>query len=307
MVKTKASDLGIKRHLNLFRMMSPGQSIQDFYDFGDEIFSSGCLSKVLTARRKSDNKEVVVKMRPKGRDKVSERGWRQIMAQLNKVHGHHHVLDITEILEDSGTYYIVMPRCDGGELFDLLTTAEEIPEKECKRIMREILTAVGHLHKNDMIHRDIKPENILFDSDKKDVASPKTVKLIDFDTVVEWTPQSPKTKTFVGTPGYIAPEVLLGEASPQSDLWSVGVIFYILMTGDSPWSTIASIEDGTVGSPKARKVYDQLKSEILDWDSEPWPAFPLARDLCQKLIAFETKSRLMSVHEALNHPWLQES
>lgn len=307
-VKTHAVDLGMKKSLQMFRLLKDGQSINDFYDFGDEIFSSGCLSKVLTARKKSDNSEVVVKMRPKGRDKVSERGWRQIMSQLGRVNGHSHVLDISEILEDSSTYYIVMPKCDGGELFDLLATAEEIPERECKRIIREILAAVGHLHKNDLIHRDIKPENILFDSDKRrDSASPKTVKLIDFDTVAGWTPQSPKTKTFVGTPGYIAPEVLLGEASPQSDLWSIGVIFYILMTGDSPWSSIASLEDGTVGSPKARKVYDQMKSEVLDWESDPWPAFPLARDLCQQLIAFDTKSRLLSVQEALSHPWLQET
>jgi len=304
-VKTKANDLGIKKALSMFRLLTGGQSITDYYDFGDQIFSSGCISKVLTARRKSDNAEVVLKMRPKGRDKVSERGWRQIMTQLSRVNGNHHVLDISEIIEDSTTYYIVMPKCDGGELFDLLATAEEIPEKECKRIIREILTAVGHLHKNDLIHRDIKPENILFDT--KDPASPKTVKLIDFDTVAGWTPQSPKLKTFVGTPGYIAPEVLLGEASPQSDLWSVGVIFYILMTGDSPWTAIASLEDGTVGSPKAKLVYDQMKAEVLDWDGDPWPEFPLARDLCQKLMAFSTKARLVSVPEALAHPWLQES
>lgn len=121
------------------------------------------------------------------------------MAKLGTVNGNHKVRDITEIVEDHGTYYIVMPTCDGGVLFDLLATAEEIPEKECKRIMKDILTAVGHLHKYDMIHRDIRPESILFDSSaNKGPSSLKTVKLMDFDTVVEWTPQSPKTKTFAG-------------------------------------------------------------------------------------------------------------
>lgn len=299
-----------KNFPTVFRTIKDGTSINDFYDFGEEIFSSGCISKVLTAKRRSDGAEVVVKMRPKGRDRVSERGWRQIMVNLGRVAGHSHVLDISEILEDGTTYYVVMPRCDGGELFELLATAEEIPERECKRIIREILAAVAHLHKNDLIHRDIKPENILFHSDGSahgELASAKTVKLIDFDTVAGWTPQSPKTKTFVGTPGYIAPEVLLGEASPQSDLWSIGVIFYILMTGDSPWSSIATLEDGTVGSPKARKAYDQMRDEVLDWDEDPWPAFPLARDLCQKLIAFNTKLRLTSAQDALEHPWLRES
>lgn len=294
---------------DIFRNIKEGMSIHDFYDFGEEIFSSGCISKVLTATRKLDGSEVVVKMRPKGRDRVSERGWRQIMVNLGRLSGHSHVLDISEILEDVDTYYVVMPRCDGGELFELLATAEEIPERECKRIIREILAAVAHLHKNDLIHRDIKPENILFHSEGNpgDLTSAKTVKLIDFDTVAGWTPQSPKTRTFVGTPGYIAPEVLLGEASPQSDLWSIGVIFYILMTGDSPWSTIATLEDGTVGSPKAQKAYNQMRDEVLNWDEDPWPAFPLARDLCQKLIAFNTKLRLTTAQDALDHPWLQES
>merc|ERR550525_1627257 len=105
------------------------------------------------------------------------------------------------------------------------------------------------------VHRDVKPENILFDLDTNDVRTRRTIKLIDFDTCVEWTPASRKSNRFVGTPGYIAPEALLGEINPQSDLWSIGVILYILMTGETPWSSMVSIEDGIVGSPGARKMY----------------------------------------------------
>lgn len=290
---------------SVFRVLKPGESIEDIYDFQDEMHSGGALSKVLSATRKADKAEMVIKIRRKGRDQRGERTWRQIMSQVNSIGGNRHVLDITEILEDETSFYVAMPKCDGGELFDFLMTAEEVPERECKRIIREILTAVGHLHANDLIHRDIKPENILFDSHKGDPHSPKMLKLIDFDTVSEWTPQSPKTKTFVGTPGYIAPEVLLGSACPQSDLWSVGVILYILMTGDSPWSSITSLEDGTVGSPKAIKMYEDMKSEVVCWEEDPWPQFPLARDLCQKLLAFNAEERPLSVKEALAHPWLR--
>jgi serine/threonine protein kinase len=198
-----------------------------------------------------------------------------------------------------------MPKCNGGELFEFLMTEAEVPESECKRIVREILAGVGYLHENNLIHRDVKPENLLFDRDPlspKD--SPKSVKLSDFDTCVEWTPSSPKTRQFVGTPGYIAPEALLGEASPQSDLWSVGVIMYILMTGEMPWTSINSLEDGTVGSPGARRMYKSLKCAQMDWVAEPWPSFPEALVLCQKLTAFNTQDRIRSVQEALEHPWL---
>merc|ERR1711920_1144007 len=165
--------------------------------------------------------------------------------------------------------------------------------------------AVGHLHKNNLIHRDIKPENIMFDLNPREEASPKTVKLIDFDTCQEWSPTTPKSRQFVGTPGYIAPEALMGQSSPQSDIWSIGVILYILMTGEMPWSSLVSLEDGIVGSSDATRMYNTLKAEVLDWDKDPWPEFPQARNLCQQLLAFKTAERLSTVEEALSHPWLK--
>merc|ERR1740138_827831 len=92
-----------------------------------------------------------------------ERRWRAVMEQLQAMSNSQHVLNITEILENDSNFYVVMPRCNGGELFTFLVTEAEVPEAECKRIIREILIAVGHLHNNNLIHRDIKPENIMFD------------------------------------------------------------------------------------------------------------------------------------------------
>merc|ERR1719161_3445592 len=134
-----------------------------------------------------------------------------------------------------------------------------------------------------MIHRDIKPENIMFHegtelkgSSKAQPVEPmtapvnKTVKLIDFDTVQEWTPASPKCKRIVGTPGYIAPEAFKGEYTPASDLWSVGVILYILMTGDMPFSEEDIGEDiagnNVVGGDKAEEVYQRLSKAQIDFD-----------------------------------------
>jgi len=288
-----------------FHVLLLGETIGKFYDFGDEIHDGGPRGRVSKGVRRSDNKEVVIKVRAKRPDKAGERAWREIMSQLCSMRSTSaHVLDITEILEDDKSFFIVMPMCEGGELFNFLITEAEVPESECKRIMREILQAIGHLHANNMIHRDVKPENILFDVDKDCRHSPKTLKLIDFDTCMGWTPVTPKSRQFVGTPGYIAPEALLGEASPQSDLWSVGVICYILMTGETPWVTIDTLEDGTVGSPGAKRMYKSLKDAVIDWDCPPWPDFPLARDLCQKLMAFDAEERPISAPEALDHPWL---
>jgi serine/threonine protein kinase len=106
------------------------------------------------------------------------------------------------------------------------------------------LTSVKHQHDQGIIHRDIKPENIMFkeqevaQAQRQQKAKGKevgTIKLIDFDTCQEWTPQSPKSKRIIGTLGYIAPEGYLGEYTPLSDLWSIGVILYILMTVRTPF------------------------------------------------------------------------
>eukprot|EP00441_Pelagodinium_beii_P001715 CAMPEP_0197689974 /NCGR_PEP_ID=MMETSP1338-20131121/107659_1 /TAXON_ID=43686 ORGANISM="Pelagodinium beii, Strain RCC1491" /NCGR_SAMPLE_ID=MMETSP1338 /ASSEMBLY_ACC=CAM_ASM_000754 /LENGTH=433 /DNA_ID=CAMNT_0043272369 /DNA_START=135 /DNA_END=1436 /DNA_ORIENTATION=+ len=303
----KPAENSIEDTRKVFRSLAEGESIQDSYNFEDEIYSGGNKGRVLVAKRVADGREVVVKIRAKQSNRTSERTWRTIMDQMHKLVTSDHVLGISEIVEGEDEFYVVMPKCNGGELFEFLANETEVPEAECKRIIKEILTAVGHLHKNGIIHRDIKPENIMFDVDLMIEASPKTVKLIDFDTCQEWSPQTPKTKRFVGTPGYIAPEALLGQLSPQSDLWSVGVILYILMTGEMPWSSMVSLEDGVVGSPSAVEMYKALKAEVLEWEQEPWPDFPLARDLCQKLLAFELEERIKDVWEALAHEWLQDA
>jgi len=291
----------------VFRTMKDSERIEDSYIFEEEIYSGGMKGRILSAKTKIGGEEVVVKVRAKQTNRSGERTWRTIMAQLHGLGTSNHVLGISEIIEGPEEFYIVMPKCNGGELFEFLANETEVPEAECKRIIREILTAVGHLHKNGIIHRDIKPENIMFDLDLTIEASPKTVKLIDFDTCQEWTPKTPKSRRFVGTPGYIAPEALLGQLSPQSDLWSVGVILYILMTGEMPWSSMVSLEDGLVGSASAVEMYKALKAEVVEWGEDPWPDFPLARDLCQKLLAFELDERLPDVWEALNHDWLKDA
>lgn len=303
---TKKEKDGQKPAPRVFRTLKEGEAITDYYEFAEEIYSGGAKGKVCCAKQRSDGSEVVVKMRMKNPSKMGERTWRTIMSQVYGIRTKH-VLDIIDIFEDSNAFYVIMPKCNGGELFEFLATETEVPEVECKRIIREILIAVRHLHENNLVHRDIKPENIMFDLDRSLPTSPKTVKLIDFDTCLGWAVGTPKSRRFVGTPGYIAPEALLGEIRPQSDLWSIGVILYILMTGEMPWSTLVSLEDGVVGSPGATRMYDALKKEVLDWDKEPWPEFPQARDLCQKLMAFDVDERIGACEEALAHPWLSGS
>lgn len=319
----------------VFKVLNEGESISDFYETEEQIYEGGNKGKVMKAKKKGAQagaEDCVLKIRYKRADKESERVWRTVMEQLitskNNNDSSPHVLDLHEVLEDDKAFYIIMPNCSGGELFDFLLNETEVPEIECKRIIREILLALHDLHSKGLIHRDVKPENIMFDVQEGNTSksvpgaarvklingsdtSPqtsKTVKLIDFDTCQPWTPESPKNCRFAGTPGYIAPESLLGNPGPQSDLWSVGVILYILMTGDMPWSgPLPELDNAQVASHSAKKMYEHLRGEDVDWTSPPWPEFPKARDLCQKLLKFECDERMQSAEEALKHQWLRES
>mmetsp|Transcript_34807 Transcript_34807/g.75901 ORF Transcript_34807/g.75901 Transcript_34807/m.75901 type:complete len:337 (+) Transcript_34807:85-1095(+) len=293
------------------RQICPPEKLEDLFNLEEKLYDSGATGEVYRGTDKNSGSDVIIKMRAKEFSSGGETVWRSVLSRMLNLDPNAHVLGLQNVFEDERMYYIVMERCSGGELFDFLQTATDVPERECKRIMREILEAVDHIHNQGLIHRDIKPENIMFhDPSQSMTPSPghkKTIKLIDFDTCQEYEPTSPKAKHVVGTMGYIAPEALLGEYSPASDLWSVGVILYILMTGDMPFQTHLFAEgprDTRCGSSSMGKLYKQLQGYQVDFLCEPWPSFPQARDLCQRLLAFDPEVRSPSARDALRHPWL---
>jgi len=125
-----------------------------------------------------------------------------------------------------------MEYCSGGELFDRIVKTKKLTENYAKQLMREMISAVKHLHDSGIVHRDLKPENYLMASGKED----SECKLIDFGLSKRYQQASQeKMQTVVGTPYYVAPEVLKGKYHKECDVWSLGVILYVFLCGYPPF------------------------------------------------------------------------
>jgi calcium-dependent protein kinase len=120
--------------------------------------------------------------------------------------------------------------CTGGELFDEITNQSQFCEGDAAKIIQQVLLAIGYCHSKRIVHRDLKPENILLDSKKNS----NVVKVIDFGTSSKFEPGKKLSSQF-GTAYYIAPEVLTSEYNEKCDIWSIGVILYILLSGRPPF------------------------------------------------------------------------
>ncbi|XP_045822132.1 calcium-dependent protein kinase SK5-like [Trifolium pratense] len=212
----------------------------------------------------------------------------QIMQHLSQ---HPKVVKIHDTYEDSCYVDLVMEFCEGGNLYDRIKQKGHYSEQQAAKLVKNIVEAVQDCHSLGVMHRDLKPENLVFDTVEDDA----NLKIIDFGSSVFY--KSGETcSAIVGTPDYMAPEVLLEHYGPEADLWSVGVILYILLSGVPPFW--AETEEGT---------FIQILQGILDFQSEPWPTISdSAKDLIQKMLDMNPKKRF-TAQQVLCHPWIVDN
>jgi calcium-dependent protein kinase len=204
---------------------------------------------------------------------------------------HPNIVRFYETYIDYKYIHIVMQHCTGGELFDRIVKLEKFSEKDAATLMKKILSAVQHLHEHNICHRDLKPENFLFKNNKENAE----IKIIDFGLSKKFSKLETDMTTIVGTPFYVAPEVLSGNYDTQCDLWSCGVILYVLLCGYPPF-------DGDSNKDIFRAI---LKSK-LEFDEEEWGNISKeAKDLISKLLTKDPKERI-KVDKALNHTWFKK-
>ena len=207
---------------------------------------------------------------------------------------HPNIIKLYEIFESKRSYYLIMEECKGGEVFDRIIEhiqkKDMYSEKDASIILRQMMSAVEYCHNNGIAHRDLKPENLLYLNDGPEDNNP--IKVIDFGLSQVISPQR-KLKTKVGTAYYVSPEILNGAYSEKCDIWSAGVILYILLSGDPPFN-----------GPSDLAIYKKIAEMKFDFPENKWSRISdEAKDLIKHMIAPEDKR--YSAREVMEHAWMK--
>lgn len=261
------------------------RSFEETYTVGKEL-GSGATSKVFKCVHNGTGQSWAVKIINK---KVDRKVVRTEIGILLKIR-HENVIRMKEIYETPTQILLVLELVTGGELFERIVNRGHYSEKDAALAVKEMLVAVKYLHENGIIHRDLKPENLLYENLSPDAK----LKIADFGLSKIIGPQV-TTNTVCGTPGYCAPEVVKGKMYDQRvDIWSIGVIAYILLCGYEPFYD----EDEQV-------MYKKIVKGDYEFDSPYWDNITEnAKDLINKLLKVDTKERL-TAEMALKHPWVR--
>ena len=204
---------------------------------------------------------------------------------------HPNIVKYFETYEDEKYLHIVMEYIPGDNLFKVLTEklSHKLTERQISQIMTCLLKAVLFLHHNGIIHRDLKPENIVF----SDTGNYKSLKLIDFGLSIQQNAK--KEKRRVGTPYYMAPEMIYGNFVKASDIWSIGVIMYIMVTGKQPF-----------WGKNKDEVLNKVKNGRYDMKSLHYSKCSNSvKDLIKKMLVTEPDKR-MTIEACLEHSWFKQ-
>ncbi|XP_060203965.1 CDPK-related kinase 4-like isoform X1 [Lycium barbarum] len=263
------------------------------YELGKEIgrghFGHTCWAKGKKGELKNQPVAVKIISKAKMTTAISIEDVRREVKILKALSGHQNLVKYYDAFEDANNVYIVMELCEGGELLDrILSRGGRYTEEDAKSIVVQILNVVAFCHLQGVVHRDLKPENFLFAKKDEDA-----MKVIDFG-LSDFIRPDQRLNDIVGSAYYVAPEVLHRSYSIEADMWSIGVITYILLCGSRPFW--ARTESG---------IFRSVLRADPNFEDSPWPSVSAeARDFVKRLLNKDHRKR-MTASQALAHPWLR--
>ncbi|CAJ2667370.1 unnamed protein product [Trifolium pratense] len=272
-----------------------GKNFGAKFELGKEVgrghFGHTCWAKGKKGELKGVSVAVKIITKAKMTSAIAIEDVRREVKMLKALSGHRNLVKFYDAFEDANNVYIVMELCEGGELLDrILDRGGRYPEDDAKVILLQILNVVAFCHLQGVVHRDLKPENFLFVSKDEDAV----LKVIDFG-LSDFVRPDQRLNDIVGSAYYVAPEVLHRSYSVEGDLWSIGVITYILLCGSRPFW--ARSESG---------IFRSVLRANPNFDDSPWPSIsPEAKDFVKRLLNKDHRKR-MTAAQALSHPWLRD-
>lgn len=283
-----SDDETITIHPSMFIVQRSEDDISLHYEIISPPMASGAFGSVHKALYRVNNELRAVKiiLKDMTNPKAVETWMNEIKltASLN----HPNTVRIYDFFEDDKKFYIASELCEGGDLMKLLQEREAFTEVETALLMRELFYALKYLHSRNITHRDLKPDNLLLDT-KENLFG---IKVADFGFATK-VQSMELLKTKLGTLNYMAPEIFDGSYDAKCDIWSSGVIAYVLMGGNLPF-------DGE----HAREVIDRIRKGEVNFEGERWKSVSYtAKQFIKDLLVMDPKKRL-SADEALNHSWL---
>jgi len=264
-------------------------TIQDFYEIDNTKLGEGSFASVSKAKNKSTGQTCVIKTMGKAQTKHVEH-FRREVAVMNMM-DHPNIIKLHKCFEDQQSIYLVLEMCSGGELFDRITNAGYFTEVQAAISMQQIARAVCYMHEHHVTHRDLKPENCLLMT--QDPIEKNSLKIIDFGLSCSFS-AGQVLKTKVGTPYYVAPQVLAGNYDQMSDMWSVGVIMYVMLCGYPPFY-------GKTEADVLRKVrLGNFSFQDADWKNISEDA----KHLIRNLLKMNPRDRY-TAEQPVNHKWIK--
>jgi len=266
------------------------RKLEDEYEIGSELGRGG-FAVVYAGRSKKNNEAVAIKVIEKNCVDVSELQSLVREIDIMKKVDHPNVLKLIDIFESDTRVTLVTELVTGGELFYKIVERGSYSEADAAGIVKQLVTGVEYLHSKGIAHRDLKPENLLCsDGEGKDM----TIKIADFGLSKMFS-AGEVLKTSCGTPDYAAPEVLQtdGTYSNAVDMWSVGVITYVLLCGYPPFY-----------AKEQRELFTQILNAEYEFPEEDWGKISEdAKDFIRHLLVVDPNER-MTASQALQDKWL---
>jgi calcium-dependent protein kinase len=231
---------------------------------------------------------------------ISEEHQKKLIKEINilKSLDHPNIIKVYEYFDTASKLYIVTEYCSGGELFERILKMKIFSEKTVAHVMKQLLSAVNYCHLNNVIHRDLKPENILIESQADAKQEYFTIKIIDFGTSdVFRNRRNSRFKKFtekIGSSYYIAPEVLNGNYDEKCDIWSCGVIMYMLLGGSPPF-------DGA----NDKEIFKSILNSELKFPENSFANISYEAKELLKFLLNRDVSKRFGAQQALDHSWFK--